>query len=124
MALKEGELYNVDNTRKALHKYVEATEMFDQIVVPQKTLDDPRYIELEVHVTGKPAETAEVGLEWQVPIESFSRLMAPDGSLEYHNRKCGGHGTHLSAMYHYHQLVDLTLKVDLKRPHCFGTGDA
>jgi outer membrane protein assembly factor BamA len=131
--LKEGELFSVDNTRKALRD-VFATQLFENVQVLQKPLDDPafqHYIDVEVLVKERAAKSAEIEMEWQVQPGNKGHpaitTLAPGGSLLFQHRNLGGNGSQFSATINTHNFLnpadDLGFKLEFQKPYCLGTGD-
>jgi len=132
--IKEGELFSIKDTRKALRE-VFATQMFENVQVLQKPYGDSissPVIDVEVLVRERPAKSVEIEMDWQVQPGGNGSFLAvnplPGGTMIFMNRNIKGNGTQVFASVSTQNLIlpadDTLVKLDIKKTFLWGINNS
>ncbi|KAK9809832.1 hypothetical protein WJX72_000025 [[Myrmecia] bisecta] len=131
LPFKEGQLYNVEDGKKALRD-IFALGLFDNVqVVPKQNAKDDSKVDVDIMVKERPMRTAEVEAEWAIAPGDSGRptllSVLPGGSMTFENRNMGGKGRQLAATISTQNFVspsdDLGFRLDYKHPYLRGAND-
>ena len=126
-----GQLYNVEDAKRALRD-IFALQLFDNVqVVPKPAAEDGAKVEVDVVLRERPLKTAEVECEWAVAQGEGGRpdlvSLVPGGSVFFEHRNLEREGRQLFGSVSTGNFLapqdDLGFKVEYVRPYCWGEGD-
>lgn len=131
LPFKAGELYNVEDAKKALRDIFQL-QLFDNVqVVPKPDDEDPQKVEVDIVLKERPLKTAEVELEWGIAPGEGGRpdlvSVKPGGSVFFEHRNLDGEARQLFGSVSTANFLapqdDLGFKVEYVRPYCWGDKD-
>lgn len=127
-----GDLYNLDDGKKALRD-IFLLQLFDNVqVVPRPDQTDPRSVNVDIMLRERPKKTAEVECEWSVAPNDSGRpslvSFQPGGTVFFEHRNLQGEGRQLygsvSTSNFFAPQDDLGFKLEYVRPYMRGSRDA
>ena len=131
LPFRAGELYNVQDAKRALRD-IFALQLFDNVqVVPKPDELDQSKVEVDVVLRERPLKTAEVEAEWGIAPGEGGRpdlvSLVPGGSVFFEHRNLDKEGRQLYGSVSTSNFLapqdDLGFKVEYSRPYCWGERD-
>jgi len=132
LPFKSGDLYNLDDGKKALRD-IFLLQLFDNVqVVPRPDQADPQSVNVDIMLRERPKKTAEVECEWNVAPGDTGRpslvSVQPGGTVFFEHRNLQGEGRQLygsvSTSNFFAPQDDLGFKLEYVRPYVRGSRDA
>jgi len=126
-----GELYNIEDGRKALRDIFQL-QLFDNVqVVPQPEGRDPNAVSVEIMLKERPMKTAELELEWGIAPNAKGKpaiaSLRPGGQVFFEHRNLAGEGRVVSASLSTGDLLspqdDLGFKAEYVHPYFWSPTD-
>jgi IAP75 family protein translocase len=131
LPFRPGQLYNVEDAKRALRDIFQL-QLFDNVqVVPKPAEEDAQKVEVDIVLRERPLKTAEVEAEWGVSPGEGGRpelvSLVPGGSVFFEHRNLDKEGRQLYGSVSTANFLapqdDLGFKVEYIRPYCWGEKD-
>ncbi|KAK3264374.1 Protein toc75-3, chloroplastic [Cymbomonas tetramitiformis] len=131
LPFKVGELYNVEDAKRALRD-IFVLQLFDNVqVVPKPNEEEQSKVDVDIVLKERPLKTAEVELEWGIAPGDKGRPdlvnIRPGGSVFFENRNLDGEGRQLygsvSTSNFFSPNEDLGFKIEYVHPYVKGDHD-
>lgn len=131
LPFRPGQLYNVEDAKRALRDIFQL-QLFDNVqVVPKPDEAEQSKVEVDIVLKERPLKTAEVELEWGIAPGEGGRpdlvSLTPGGSVFFEHRNLEKEGRQLygsvSTANFLNPADDLGFKVEYIRPYCWGEQD-
>ena len=131
LPFRAGELYNVEDAKRALREIFQL-QLFDNVqVVPKPDEAEPSKVCVDIVLKERPMKAAEAELEWGVAPGEGGRpdlvSLVPGGSVFFEHRNLQQEGRQLYGSVSTSNFLqpqdDLGFKLEYIRPYCRGEGD-
>eukprot|EP00884_Botryococcus_braunii_P006606 jgi/Botrbrau1/15947/Bobra.0260s0008.1 len=127
---KEGQLYNAEDSRKALRDVFDLNLYENVQILPRQNPKDETKVEVDVMVKERPMKTVDLEMEWALVPGGSGPVLAtavPGGSITFEHRNLQKKGRTASVSVTTGNFMqpadDLGYRVDYKHPYIFGDDD-